>query len=34
MIDLAQSAERVYADNYPGDARAIQRKKHWYQNIF
>jgi outer membrane protein assembly factor BamD len=34
MTDLAQSAERVYADNYPGDARAIQRNKHWYQKIF
>jgi outer membrane protein assembly factor BamD len=34
MTDLAKNAERVYTDNYPGDARAIQRKKHWYQKIF
>ncbi len=34
MVDLAQNAERVYADNYPNDLRAIQRKKHWYQRIF
>jgi outer membrane protein assembly factor BamD len=34
MTDLAQNAERVYADNYPNDTRAIQRKKHWYQRIF
>jgi hypothetical protein len=24
----------VYTANYPDDARAIQRKKHWYQRIF
>jgi len=34
MIDLAHNAERVYADNYPGDAKSIARKKHWYQKIF
>jgi outer membrane protein assembly factor BamD (BamD/ComL family) len=34
MVDLAQNAERVYADNYPNDTKAIQRKKHWYQRIF
>jgi outer membrane protein assembly factor BamD len=30
MVDLAQSAERVYADNYPHDSGA-KPKKHWYQ---
>jgi outer membrane protein assembly factor BamD len=30
MVDLAQSAERVYADNYPNDSGA-RPKKHWYQ---
>jgi outer membrane protein assembly factor BamD len=34
MVDLAKDAERVYIDNYPGDPRAIERKKHWYQRIF
>ena len=30
MMDLASNAERVYADNYPGDTRDILRKKHWW----
>jgi outer membrane protein assembly factor BamD len=33
MVDLAQSAERVYADNYPDSSKDIAQKKHWYQNI-
>jgi len=34
MVDLAKNAERVYADNYPGSTKDIERKKHWYQHIF
>jgi outer membrane protein assembly factor BamD len=34
MMDLAKNVERVYADNYPSDPRAIESKKHWYQKIF
>jgi outer membrane protein assembly factor BamD len=34
MMDLAKNVERVYADNYPNDPRAIESKKHWYQKIF
>jgi len=30
MVDLAQSAARVYADNYPNDT-GDKPKKHWYQ---
>jgi outer membrane protein assembly factor BamD len=30
MTDLASNAEKVYADNYPGDTRDILRKKHWW----
>jgi outer membrane protein assembly factor BamD len=30
MPDLASNAEKVYADNYPNDTRAISRKKHWW----
>ena len=30
MMDLASNAERVYADNYPGDTKDILRKKHWW----
>jgi outer membrane protein assembly factor BamD len=33
MMDLAQNAERVYADNYPHDASAVP-KKPWYRRIF
>jgi outer membrane protein assembly factor BamD (BamD/ComL family) len=33
MVDLAQSAEKVYADNFPGSDRDLLPKKHWYQNI-
>ncbi|HEX3914550.1 MAG TPA: outer membrane protein assembly factor BamD [Steroidobacteraceae bacterium] len=34
MVDLAKNAERVYADNYPGPIRNLERKKHWYQRVF
>jgi outer membrane protein assembly factor BamD len=30
MMDLAANAERVYADNFPGDTRDILPKKHWW----
>jgi outer membrane protein assembly factor BamD len=30
MRDLASNAERVYADNYPNDTKAIILKKHWW----
>ncbi|HEX3949692.1 MAG TPA: outer membrane protein assembly factor BamD [Steroidobacteraceae bacterium] len=33
MLDLAKNAERVYADNYPGSDRDLQKKKRWYQRI-
>ena len=33
MLDLAKSAEQVYAYNYPGSAKDVEPKKHWYQNI-
>jgi outer membrane protein assembly factor BamD len=33
MVDLAQNAEKVYADNFPGSDRDLLAKKHWYQNI-
>jgi outer membrane protein assembly factor BamD len=29
MMDLASNAEKVYADNYPGD-KQISAKKHWW----
>jgi len=29
MVDLAQNAERVYADNYPGSVNDIQKKSWW-----
>jgi outer membrane protein assembly factor BamD len=34
MVDLAKNAERVYADNYPGTTKDLERKKHWFQRIF
>jgi outer membrane protein assembly factor BamD len=34
MDDLAANAERVYADNYPGDRKSLIPKKHWYNYIF
>jgi outer membrane protein assembly factor BamD len=34
MTDLAKNAERVYADNYPGSTKDIERKKAWYRRIF
>ena len=34
MTDLAKDAERVYADNYPGSTKDIERKKAWYRRIF
>ena len=33
MPDLAKNAERVYADNYPGNIKDIQRKKAWWKRI-
>ncbi len=33
MMDLAQNAERVYADNYPGSVGDVQRKKSWWRRI-
>ncbi len=33
MPELAANAERVYADNYPANARDTQRKKHWWKLI-
>jgi len=29
MMDLAANAERVYADNYPGNVKDIQKKSWW-----
>ena len=34
MTDLAQNAERVYAANYPGSTKDIERKKAWYRRFF
>jgi outer membrane protein assembly factor BamD len=31
MVDLAANAERVYADNYPGNIKDIQKKKPWWR---
>jgi outer membrane protein assembly factor BamD len=31
MNDLAADAERVYADNYPGNLKDIQEKKAWWR---
>jgi outer membrane protein assembly factor BamD len=33
MTDLAADAERVYADNYPGSAQEVERKKSWWRRI-
>jgi outer membrane protein assembly factor BamD len=33
MMDLAADAERVFADNYPGDTKDIMPTKHWWNNI-
>jgi outer membrane protein assembly factor BamD len=30
MTDLASNAEKVYADNFPGDTKDILPKKHWW----
>jgi outer membrane protein assembly factor BamD len=30
MMDLAANAEKVYADNYPGDTKDIIPRKHWW----
>jgi outer membrane protein assembly factor BamD len=30
MTDLASNAERVYADNYPGNSKDVLPKKHWW----
>jgi outer membrane protein assembly factor BamD len=34
MTDLASNAERVYADNYPGDTKDILGKKHHWWALF
>ena len=34
MTDLAANAEKVYADNYPGNTRDIQEKKSWFRRFF
>jgi outer membrane protein assembly factor BamD len=34
MTDLASNAERVYADNYPGDTKDILGKRHHWWAIF
>ena len=33
MTDLASDAERVYADNYPGNTKDIEQKKAWWKRI-
>ena len=33
MTDLAANAERVYADNYPGNVKDIEPKKHWWAHL-
>ena len=33
MLDLAANAERVYADNYPGNIKDIREKKVWWKHI-
>jgi outer membrane protein assembly factor BamD len=33
LTDLASTAERVYADNYPGDVRDVEQKKAWWLRI-
>ena len=33
MPELAANAERVYADNYPGNVKDIQKKKSWWQRV-
>jgi outer membrane protein assembly factor BamD len=33
MMDLAQNAERVYVDNYPGSINDVQKKKSWWRRI-
>jgi outer membrane protein assembly factor BamD len=33
MMDLAENAERVYADNYPGSINDVQKKKSWWRRI-
>jgi outer membrane protein assembly factor BamD len=33
MMDLAQNAERVYVDNYPGSINDVQNKKSWWRRI-
>jgi outer membrane protein assembly factor BamD len=30
MMDLAANAQRVYAENYPGDTKDVLPKKHWW----
>ena len=33
MTDLAQVAEKVYVDNYPGSARDVEKKPAWWKRI-
>jgi outer membrane protein assembly factor BamD len=33
MLDLAANAERVYSDNYPGNAKDLDQKKAWWKRI-
>jgi outer membrane protein assembly factor BamD len=33
MVDLAANAERVYTDNYPGNAKDVEQKKSWWHRI-
>ena len=33
MTDLAKNAESVYVDNYPGNARDVEKKKAWWRRI-
>jgi len=33
MTDLADNAEKVYADNYPGSVGQVEKKKVWWKRI-
>ncbi len=33
MTDLAANAEKVYADNYPGAIKELEKKKAWWRRI-
>jgi outer membrane protein assembly factor BamD len=34
MLDLAANAEQVYKANYPGDAKMVEAKPHWWRFLF